>query len=66
MKLLSKDGTCVGVLKEGVFFDSKYSELRGYLINNFNITNIISIPANVFENTTTKTSIIIFKNDGKT
>ena len=37
-----------------------------YLINNFDVTDIISIDSNSFENTTTKTSVIIFKNTGKT
>jgi type I restriction-modification system DNA methylase subunit len=62
MDLLDEDGTCVGVLKEGVFFDPKYKNLRKYLIENFNITEIISIPQDQFENTKTKTSIVIFKN----
>jgi restriction endonuclease S subunit len=66
MDLLEKDGTCVGVLKEGVFFDGKYSKVREVLLNNYNVTDIISIPANAFENTTTKTSIIIFHNNGPT
>ncbi len=66
MALLEKDGTCCGVLKEGVFFDGKYSKLRCFLINNFNVTDIVSVDAKSFENTTTKTSIIVFKNNGKT
>ena len=66
MDLLSKDGTCCAVLKEGVFFDNSYADIRKVLIENFNITNIISIPSDAFESTTTKTSAIIFKNNGKT
>jgi type I restriction-modification system DNA methylase subunit len=66
MALLDKDGVGVGVLKEGVFFDGKYSKIRCHLINEFNVTDVISIDADAFENTTTKTSIIIFKNNGKT
>jgi type I restriction-modification system DNA methylase subunit len=62
MDLIEIDGICCGVLKEGVFFDSKYSKLREVLINNYNVTDIISVPADSFENTTTKTSILIFKN----
>jgi len=62
MDLLESDGICCGVLKEGVFFDSKYSKIREVLIDNYNVTDIISVPADQFENTTTKTSIIIFKN----
>jgi len=62
MDLVEIDGICCGVLKEGVFFDSKYSKIREVLVENYNITDIISVPADQFENTTTKTSIIIFKN----
>ena len=66
MDLVKKNGTCCAVLKEGVFFDSNYSELRNVLINNYNVSDIISVDQDSFENTSTKTSIIIFKNNGKT
>jgi len=64
--LLENDGTACLVLKEGVFFDSKYSNLRQVILEYYNVTNIISVPQNAFENTSTKTSIIIFHNNGKT
>ena len=60
MNLLEVNGTAVGVLKEGLFFDSTYKELRKLLIQEFNVKEVISVPSNQFENTTTKTSIIIF------
>jgi type I restriction-modification system DNA methylase subunit len=63
MDLLAMDGTAVGVLKEGLFFDSSYTDLRKVLIENFNVKEIISVPSNQFENTATKTSIVIFKNE---
>ena len=66
MDCLAKGGTCCAILKEGVFFDGKYSPIRKVLIDNFNVTNVISVPQNAFENTSTKTSIIIFHNTGKT
>jgi restriction endonuclease S subunit/16S rRNA G966 N2-methylase RsmD len=66
MDLLEKNGTAVGVLKEGLFFDNKYKHLRKHCIENFNIEKIISIDASQFENTSTKTSIIKFSNTGKT
>ena len=66
MNLLDDDGECFGVLKEGVFFDGKYSTLRCFLINNFNVTDVYSVGSKAFENTTTKTSIIRFKKNGKT
>jgi len=66
MDMLLPNGTCCCVIKEGLLFDSKYSKLRQVLIDNYNVTDIISIPQNAFENTSTKTSIIIFHNNGKT
>jgi type I restriction-modification system DNA methylase subunit len=66
MDLVKENGVCCAVLKEGVFFDSSYSELRNALVNNYNVSDIISVDQNSFENTSTKTSIIIFKNNGKT
>ena len=63
MDLLEIDGTAVGVLKEGLFFDSSYKDLRKVLLTEYNVKEIISIPANQFENTSTKTSIVIFNNN---
>jgi type I restriction enzyme S subunit len=62
MNLLDENGIAVGVLKEGIFFNKAYKNLRKCLLNNFNITDIISIPSDQFENTSTKTTIIIFNN----
>jgi restriction endonuclease S subunit len=62
MEMLAEGGTTCGVLKEGVFFDKKYTDLRKCLIENFNVREIVSIPQNQFENTATKTSILIFDN----
>jgi type I restriction enzyme S subunit len=66
MEMLAPGGTAIGVLKEGLFFDSKYQHLRKHLIENFKVDKIVSIDASQFENTTTKTSIIQFHNTGKT
>jgi type I restriction-modification system DNA methylase subunit len=62
MDLLEIGGTTIGVLKEGVFFDKKYKDLRKCLVEKFNVREIISVPQNQFENTSTKTSIVIFDN----
>jgi type I restriction-modification system DNA methylase subunit len=62
MEMLAPNGTAIGVLKEGVFFDGKYSNIRKVLIENYNVKKIISIHSKAFENTTTKTSIIVFSN----
>lgn len=62
MDLLDENGTCCAVLKEGVFFDAKYAKLRRHLLTKFNVEKIISVPSDQFENTTTKTSILVFHN----
>ena len=62
MAMLAVGGTCAGVLKEGVMFDPKYKTIRKCLIENFNVREVISIPKDQFENTTTKTSLVIFDN----
>lgn len=66
MDILAENGTAAVVLKEGVLFDSKYSSIRKCLVDNYNVTHIISVPQDAFENTTTKTSVVIFKNNGRT
>ena len=62
MEMLENNGTAIGVLKEGVFFNKTYKSLRKHLIENFNVREVISIDPKQFENTSTKTSIIIFDN----
>ena len=62
MNLLEFGGTSIGVLKEGVFFNSAYKNVRKCLVENFNVREVISVPQDQFENTSTKTSIIIFDN----
>jgi type I restriction-modification system DNA methylase subunit len=62
MDMLEEGGTAVGILKEGVFFNKTYKDIRKCLIENFNVREIISVPQDQFENTSTKTSIVIFDN----
>ena len=62
MDMVEEGGIGCGVLKEGVFFNKTYKNLRKCLLERFNVTKVISIPSDQFENTSTKTSIIIFKN----
>lgn len=61
MALLAPGGIAVGVLKEGVFFNATYKELRQHLLTHFNVLKVISVPQDQFENTSTKTSIVIFE-----
>jgi type I restriction enzyme S subunit len=62
MDILEVEGTAIGVLKEGVFFNKTYKDLRKCLVENFNVREVISVPQDQFENTSTKTSIVIFDN----
>jgi type I restriction-modification system DNA methylase subunit len=62
MDMVDIGGTAIGVLKEGVFFNKTYKDIRKCLIENFNVREVISVPADQFENTSTKTSIVIFDN----
>ena len=45
MDMLEIGGTAIGVLKEGVFFNSCYTDIRKCLVENFNVREIISVPA---------------------
>jgi type I restriction-modification system DNA methylase subunit len=62
MDMLDIGGTAIGVLKEGMFFNKTYKDIRKCLVENFNVREIISVPQDQFENTSTKTSIVIFDN----
>jgi type I restriction-modification system DNA methylase subunit len=62
MALLEDKGTYAGVLKEGLFFDKKYAELRKHLIENYEVEWVVSIPSDAFDNTTVKTSMLVFHN----
>lgn len=65
MDIVDYGGTAIGVLKEGVFFNKTYKDIRKCLVENFNVREVISVPQDQFENTSTKTSIIIFDNIDK-
>lgn len=65
MDMVAPGGTASGVLKEGVFFNKTYQNIRRVLIENFHVRYIISVPSDQFENTSTKTSIVIFDNLGE-
>jgi type I restriction-modification system DNA methylase subunit len=62
MDMIDINGKAIGILKEGVFFNKIYKDIRKCLIENFNVREIISIPSDQFVNTSIKTSIIIFDN----
>jgi type I restriction-modification system DNA methylase subunit len=53
MDILEFGGTAIGVLKEGVFFNKTYKDIRKCLVQNYNVREVISVPADQFENTKT-------------
>jgi type I restriction-modification system DNA methylase subunit/restriction endonuclease S subunit len=65
MDLVDINGTVVGVLKEGIFFNRVYKGLRKCLIEQYNVRKVIGIPRDQFENTATKTSVLVFDNTEK-
>jgi restriction endonuclease S subunit len=66
--MLDEGGTCGIVLPEGFFFQTgkQLVELRKKLVEDFNVKYIVDIPQGVFENTSTKTCLMIFSKEGKT
>jgi restriction endonuclease S subunit len=66
MSVLKDGGTCSAVMKEGIFFDQKFKNLRKELIENYNVQYIVSVPQDGFENTSTKTSVLIFQKGSQT
>lgn len=64
MQSLSKGGRCAVVVPEGLLFGSTaaHKELRRKLLDDFDVTAIVSLPAGVFKPYAgVKTSIIVFR-----
>jgi type I restriction-modification system DNA methylase subunit len=60
---LDKNGHLVFLLPEGILFNMLHSDLRNYLLENFSIEAIISLPIRTFHlSTGIETSILILKN----
>ncbi len=60
---LDKNGHLVFILPEGILFNTFHSDLRNYLLENFSVEAIISLPIGTFHPFTgIKTSILILKN----
>lgn len=68
MAILAEAGIACLVLPEGFFFgkDKRRTELRKKLIEEYNVKYIVDIPQDAFENTSTKTSMIVFQKGEKT
>ena len=69
MQHLAEKGRCAVIIPDGVIFNESafYKKTREYLIENFNLKKVITLnDDNFFINTGVKTSILFFKNTGKT
>ena len=60
---LDRDGYLVFILPESILFSSAYSAVRNYLLENFSVEAVISLPNKFFSlHSGIKTSIVIIKN----
>jgi type I restriction-modification system DNA methylase subunit len=67
MEALDTDGRCAVIVPDGVLFNNSnlHKNTRKYLINNFNLKKVIALSdEKFFMNTSVKTSILFFVNDG--
>ena len=69
MQHLAKKGRCAVIIPDGVLFNESkfYKETRKHLVENFNLKKVVKLNDDkFFINTGVKTSILFFKNTGKT
>lgn len=66
MSALNENGRCSVIVPDGVLFNvsNLHLETRQHLIENFNLSKIVSLNDNFFLNTDVKTSILFFTKDG--
>ncbi|PIU83686.1 MAG: hypothetical protein COS68_02760 [Elusimicrobia bacterium CG06_land_8_20_14_3_00_38_11] len=61
IQLAKKDGYVVIVLPDGILSNPKDQHIREFILRETVVKNIISLPRNVFEDTSAKTSILILQ-----
>jgi len=66
MEALDDDGRCAVIVPDGVLFNESqlHTGTRKHLIENFNLTKVVSLNDDFFLNTGVKTSILFFTKDG--
>jgi len=66
MEALDDDGRCAVIVPDGVLFNESqlHTGTRKHLIENFNLTKVVSLNDDFFINTGVKTSILFFTKDG--
>lgn len=66
MEALNDKGRCAVIIPDGVLFNESnlHKGTRKHLIENFNLSKVVSLNGDFFLNTGVKTSILFFTNDG--
>jgi len=62
LEILSQNGVAIFIVSPGITSDSKYSDFRTYLLENFAIDMIISLPNKTFFYTGIQTYIFVIRN----
>lgn len=65
IKLSKEKGFIVIVLPDGILSNPQYQYAREFILRNTKVLHIISLPRNVFEKTSAKTSILILQKQSK-
>jgi type I restriction-modification system DNA methylase subunit len=65
---LNKGGRCAVIIPDGMLFNKSnlHKDTRKYIVENFEIKEIISLNGKFFTNTNVSTSILFFTNTGRT
>ncbi len=61
IRITLKGGYIVIVLPDGILSNPQYQYVREFILKNTKVLHIISLPRNIFEDTSAKTSILILK-----
>jgi len=68
MTSMNKGGRCAVIVPDGVLSNmiAQHMETRRYLLENFNLQEVIKLRGNIFMNTSIQPSILFFTNTGRT
>jgi type I restriction enzyme M protein len=66
VRLSGKEGFIVIVLPDGILSNPQYQYVREFILKNTKVLHITSLPRNIFEQTSAKTSILILEKQDKT
>ena len=66
VKLANVAGFIVIVLPDGILSNPQYQYVREFILKNTKVLHIISLPRNIFEQTSAKTSILILEKQDET